>query len=135
MRIAKSKRGIFEPIQTENDVLGAIRTLLEANGARVFRVVERIPWGKTKSEPGIPDLIVIWPEKIVRYEKPFPTEIISRTSIVSFVEVKRPGGKLRPAQKLWIEQAQADGVICFMADSVEAMVSEFKKYGIEVKGL
>ena len=116
--------------QTENDVLGAIRQLLEANGARVFRVVERIPWGKTKSEAGIPDLFGWLPKGLtcVAFDASYhPAHF--------FIEVKRPGGKLRPAQAAWIERAKTDNVIAFKAESLEEMIAEFAKVGIKVNGL
>ena len=127
-RIIKTARG-YEPALSEEDVLGQIRCLLEANGARVFRVVERIPWGRTRSDGGIPDLFGWWPEDCLDCMEH------NNRAIHFFIEVKKPGGKLRPAQVAWIEAAQRDGVIAFKAESVEEMVSEFRKYGIEVKGL
>ena len=129
MKIAKSSRGVYERELTEEDVLGQIRQLLELNGARVFRVIERIPWGKTKSEGGIPDLFGWFPEESLKC-----MEYNNRVNHF-FIEVKRPGGNLRPAQAAWIERAQQDGVICFKADSCEEMVREFGKYGIEIRGL
>lgn len=129
MKKTLSPRALFERSITENDVLGAIRNLLELNGARVHRIVERIPWGKTKSEGGIPDLFGwinsthLCGDGCYVYPRGF------------FIEVKKPGGKLRPAQAAWIQRAQADGVVAFKAESVEEMVSQFKKYGIDIKGL
>lgn len=35
------------------------------------------------------------------------------------IEVKRPGGRLSPEQKGWIERLSAQGVICIVATSVE----------------
>lgn len=61
MKKKLSIRQLYERTLTENDVLGAIRQLLKLNGARVFRVIERIPWGKTQSEGGIPDLFLWFP--------------------------------------------------------------------------
>lgn len=61
MKKTLSDRGVFERKVSEEDVLQEITIRLRANGARVFRVVERIPWGKTTSTPGIPDLYVVIP--------------------------------------------------------------------------
>lgn len=130
MKKSFSPRQIFERTLTEEDVLGVCRWLLELNGARVHRVIERIPWGKRTSEKGIPDLFGWWPKSHSFYSG------VMRCCLTPFwIEIKRPGGKLRPAQAAWLESARADGVVCFVADSVEMMVSEFKKYGIEIKGL
>lgn len=126
MKKSLSPRQVYERQITEEDVLGQIRQLLELNGARVHRIVERIPWGKRTSEKGIPDLFgwIMPPNKL----EGFPPRHF-------FIEVKRPGSKLRPAQTAWLESARADGVVCFVADSVEKMVEEFRKYGVEIKGL
>lgn len=132
MKTKLSPRQVFERSITENDILGAIRSILEMNGARVFRAVERVPKCYRcgcylgSSERGLPDLYGYF-YKFVIINPGFPTHF--------FIEVKRKGGKLRPAQAAWIAQAQADGIIAFKADSVEEMVAEFKQRGIVVKGL
>ena len=125
-RLVKSARGVFEPRASEEDVLGACRQLLELNGARVFRAVERVPkcyrcgcWFGV-SEAGTPDL----------------SGYFHKEAILPFwIEMKRPKGKLRPAQVIRIQQIQEDGGIAFFADSIEVMVSEFKQRGIEIKGV
>ena len=125
-RLVKSARGIFERSIREEDVLGACRQFLELNGARVFRAVERVPkcyrchaW-MGSSEAGTPDL----------------SGYFYKGAITPFwIEIKRPKGKLRPAQITRIEQIQADQAMAFFADSVETMVQEFKKRGINLKGL
>jgi len=133
MTLPKSSRGVYERKISENDVLGAIRQLLELNGFRVWRIVERIPWGRTKSEPGIPDLAGYFRHGFTCHSgkdcRPLWIQI------PFYIEVKKPGGKLRPAQEAWLARANEDGVIAFKAESVEECVSEFKKYGIEIKGL
>lgn len=128
MKLTKSPRGVFEREITEADVQSQIIALLELNGAHVDVIVERIPWGRKTSTPGLPDLVGwFYAKPGVVYVDPSPRHF--------FIEVKRPGGKLRPAQAAWLEKAQRDGVIAFKAESVEEMVAEFKKYGVEVKGL
>lgn len=124
-----SPRQVFERSISEEDVFGACRQLLELNGARVHRVVERIPWGKKKSEPGVPDCFGWWPKG------DGPTGFLPSPWAYFFIEFKRPGGKHRPAQIRWIEQAREDGVVAFFADSVEAMVKGFAEYGIKIKGV
>lgn len=125
-RLVKSERGIYEPKIREEDVLGACRQLLELNGARVYRAVERVPkcyrcglW-LGSSEPGTPDL----------------SGYFYRGGVTPFwIEMKRPKSKRRASQLVRIEQMQADGCIAFFADSIEAMCSEFSKRGISLKGL
>jgi hypothetical protein len=127
MKKALSERQLFERSITEEHVFNACRALLELNGARVYRIVERIPWGRKKSEPGLPDCLGWW-----ALEKHEWHEL--HDGRVFFIEFKKPGGKKRPAQIRWIEQARADGVIAFFADSVEAMVKGFAEFGIKLKG-
>jgi hypothetical protein len=123
-----SPRGIFERSITEEDIAGAMTTLLELNGARVFPIIERIPWGRKTSTPGMPDLYGYF----YRLPMEHPGLVLP---IHWWVEVKRPGGKRRPAQIAWIDERRRDGVIAFFADSVEAMVKGFAEYGIILKGL
>lgn len=126
MKLSKSPRGIYERKESEEDILGACRQLLELNGARVFRAIERVPkcyrcgcW-LGSSERGTPDL----------------SGYFYRNGHFPFwIEMKRPKGKHRPAQVARITQMQEDGACAFFADSIETMVLEFKRFGIEVKGL
>lgn len=120
MKTRLSERQLFERSITEDDILGACRSLLELNGARVHRIVERIPWGKRTSTPGIPDLTgwFCGPHAPLHF----------------WIEVKKPGGRHRPAQDMWIARARADGVIAFFAESVDQMVEGFKQFGIQLKG-
>ena len=129
-KVVLSERGIYEPKISEEDVFKACRQLLELNGARLFRIVERIPWGKTTSEPGLPDSFGWFPPKLINAVDNFKS-----SPVHFYIEFKRPGGRLRPAQVEWLDRAREDGVIAFMADSVNCMVREFKKFGISIKGL
>lgn len=140
-----SSRKVFERSISEEDVFGAVRALLELNGARVNRVVERIPWGPKgrKSQAGIPDTFGWWSVQEVyeRKSNQFNNYLVPRTqglavAIHFYIELKRPFKALyRPAQLQWIDAAQRDGVIAFFADSVESMVAGFARYGIKIKGL
>lgn len=126
MKKTFSPRAVFERSITEEDVLGSCRTLLELNGARVFRAIERVPkcyrcgcW-LGSSERGTPDI----------------SGYFYRPTLVPFwLEMKRPKGKHRPAQIARIEQIREDKGIAFFCDSVEAMVAGFKEYGITIRGL
>lgn len=128
MKKTLSPRQVFERSITEEDIVGAITNILEITGARVFRIVERIPWGKRTSTPGLPDIA----GHFYRLPHAHPGLILP---IHFWIEVKKPGGRIRPAQFAWIEQARADGVIAFFADSVEAMVKGFAEFGIVIRGL
>ena len=124
MKKSLSPRQIFERSITEEDVISAGRALLEFNGASFHRVRERIPWGKTTSEPGIPDTFFSWPE-------PHPYAVYG----TCWWEAKRPGKKATEIQKAWLDRAFHEGQVAFEADSVEAMVKALAFFGIEIKGL
>lgn len=115
------------PEGDEEGVVLACTQLLQLNGARVHRVVERIPWGKRKSEAGIPDLFGWFSPPGIGMAKGKPVHF--------YLEVKAPGKKLRKAQVDWITLALADNVIVLWADSVEAMVTNFGNFGIYLRGL
>lgn len=118
--------GIWQSKITEEHVIADIVQCLSLNGASVHRIVERIPWGKRTSTPGMPDLAGWF--TVPTLEHPglvFPLHF--------WIEAKKPGGKHRPAQIAWIEAAQRDHVIAFFADSREQMVSEFKSRGIVLR--
>ena len=122
MKTQLSPRQIWERSISEEDVLGAIRNFLELHRARVSRIVERIPYGRRTSEPGIPDIYGYFHQTVdgIHVNEHF------------WIEVKRPGGKRRSAQEAWIRQAQEDGVIAFFAESVDDVIREFKSRGINL---
>lgn len=131
MKKTLSPRGVFEASITEEMVFSACRALLELNGAKVHRIVERIPWGPRgrKSQPGVPDCFGWF---VITEGEPGH---VTSSPLNFFIEFKRPGGAHRPAQERWIAEARQDGVIAFFADSVDAMVREFKHWGINLKGV
>lgn len=144
MRRPLSPRAVFERSITEKDISGAMRGLLEANGALLDPIIERIPWGRTTSTPGLPDLLVTFPAgnaclkgyyKLTDSISGIVLPICGAWPVTAFIEVKKPGGKHRPAQIRWIQEHRADGGIAFFADSVEAMVAAFAGFGIQIKGL
>lgn len=127
-----SDRQLYERTLTEEDVVGQIRSFLELNGARVHRIVERIPWGRKTSTPGIPDIIGWMPRGRSTGNEINPF-LGSAKSF--YIEVKRPGGKRRPAQTTWISDAVNDGVLAFFAESVDDVVNAFASHGIYLRGI
>lgn len=125
MKNVKSERGIFEARITEEMVIKEIVARLAYAGARAHRIVERIPWGRTTSTPGLPDLWCYF----YRLPVAHPGLILP---IQFWIETKRPGGKRRPSQIAWIEAAQRDGVIAFFAESWADVHRELAARGIEV---
>lgn len=135
-RIAKSERNIFEPVLCEEDIVGLIRSCLEAQGAFVFRVAERIPragvrWQRL-SEPGIPDLMV-WIRTGWETDKMIPgPKGLKPLYRLAYIEVKGPGGKLRPAQEAFLSRARECGFIAFKAECLEDVRLAFLEAGIKV---
>ncbi len=113
--------------------------------ARIRVVVINQPvGGKTpQNEAGIPDLIgwiphrpmlIPLPEDI-RDSIPPPFRVADVPGMALFIEVKRPGGKRRPAQERFIEDARAGGCCAFFAESWNDVVTELSKYGIPLQTL
>lgn len=125
-------RGIYEFVLTEENVVNEIMTRLTYAGATVWRLPERIPRLNKSgrrgrlSTPGIPD-VTGW------FAKPTLTHPGLVFPLHFFIEVKKPGGKRRPAQIAWIEAAQRDRVLAFFAESWENVITEFRNRGIEVR--
>jgi hypothetical protein len=117
-RRVKSSRGIYERAVLEEDIVGSIRAFLEAHGAFVIRVVERVPrcyrcgcW-LGASEGGIPDL--------AGWFRPNSAANPSDRPVHFFIEVKRPTkSRRRPKQEAFIERATGDNVIAFFASKLE----------------
>lgn len=113
----KSERGVYERAILEEDVLGQIRSFLEAHGAVVLRIVERVPkcyrcgcW-LGASEGGIPDLIGWFPPRSVANPSHLPAHFM--------IEVKRTKkSNRREKQKALIERGINDGCIMFFASSL-----------------
>ena len=130
-------RGISKTGQPQGDEEGvvlAITQFLQLNGAKVHRVVERIPWGKRTSEAGIPDLFGWWPRG--HYQSKLQENLYGPGPLHFHIEVKKPGKKPTPVQMEWMKTAAVDGVVVLWADSVEMMVLEFRRsYGIVLRGL
>jgi len=138
-----SERGIWEPVEREEDVLGRIQSLLQFSGVRTIRVRERVPFtlcpfcnkrikvrGKL-GEAGIPDLFGYVPP--ATWAKHHPADPGPFHAVPFFIEVKRPvGGEKRWSQIAFIEHAQRDGVLAFFANSWDVVRVEFKKLGIEL---
>jgi len=111
IKVALSKRGVYERVVIEDDVLGEIRQMLELNGARVFRAIERVPkcyrcgnWMGI-SEPGTPDLSGYFYRDHV-------------TPVPFWFEVKRPKkNEKRAAQIARIEQMKADRCCAAIVES------------------
>ena len=47
-----------------------------------------------------------------------------------WIECKKPGGKLRPAQERWLARTQASGALCLVIDSVDSLMNNLQKRGL-----
>lgn len=117
----------------EDAVLDAIWTYLNAFGFRFSRIVERIPFrgrngaivGKF-STPGMPDLVG-YAKKGVRF-RGLPLSL----PLPLYIEVKRPGGRHRIAQTVFIQELGFDEVVGFFADSVDEAVRLLNLHGFSI---
>lgn len=117
-------RKLYQTKITEEHVVKEIVVRLAFNKVFIWRIVERIPWGKRASTPGIPDLMGFALKKdsgglVV----PIPV----------FIEVKKPGGKHRPAQEEFISTAHANGCVATFAEKWEDVVAEFSRHGLPLR--
>lgn len=142
-RVALSDRGIYEPVETEENVVGAVTDFLWRCGIPVFRQRERVPtcwkcFAKVckESEAGHPDLHGYIPVRAaIRWAKDEGSKEWARANlkhpIPYYIEVKRPkGGRKRPAQILFAQRAVDDGVLAFFAKSAHEVRQAFANIGI-----
>ena len=139
-KVFNPAKNMFEAQITEEHVIAEITQRLVYCGFKIYRHKERMPvsetrgadgkiicknWRGSKSTPGIPDLFGWIPKGKVHQAVLAP--------IPFYIEAKRPvGGRHRPAQIMFIQDAQADGVIACFAKCWEDVVAEFEKHGIHL---
>lgn len=113
---------------TEEDIMKQITDGLSLHGIEHFRVAERIPgMSKRLSTPGIPDLVG-W----VSSSQSDGLTCLDDHALPLFIEVKRPGGKRRPAQETFIQRAKSDGCIAFFAQGWEDVAANLGAHGVKV---
>ena len=103
---------------TENQIAQQICDYLRLHGWNVHRIEAdlRGPKARVKrEEPGTPDYIAVR----------IATGIASfvRSYDVVYIEVKRPGGRLRRSQQIWIEDARKRGWTVVVASSIDDLVA------------
>ncbi len=126
-------KGIYEPVELEEDILKKIVALLWYSGIPVFRERERVPncgrcgqFVAAPSEAGHSDLHGYIPQRKLPTKgaegcRPF------------FIECKRPqGGIATEVQKEFIRRARRDGVLAFFAYSWSDVWWNFWAIGIEL---
>jgi hypothetical protein len=105
--------------QSEDDVIREIQTYLRTHGWRVHRLEADRYRAKKRifnEEPGTPDLIAVWQQRILSNGK----EVDCFRDFL-YIEAKRPGGKLRTSQRIWIEDARKRGWPVIVCDSLESL--------------
>jgi hypothetical protein len=144
-KIELSARGIYEPVELEEDVLQTTYSLLWFSGIPVFRERERIPkvsvtcedcgrkwmqWVGRPSEAGHPDLHGWVPFK--KLPPMYRASTPNGSAVPFYIEMKRPkGGIHSEEQKQFILKALRDGVVAFFAHSWSDVRREFgNRFGI-----
>lgn len=133
-KIELSERGIFEPVQLEEDVVQEIMHRLWYSGVPVFREKERIPRcphcgkyvtsARGATERGHPDLHGYVPAHLMPTKQAMPF----------MIECKRPdGGVASIEQQAIISQAKQHGVVALFARSWSEVRCEFERLGVLLK--
>jgi hypothetical protein len=125
-----NKKGIYELVTKEEDVVEEIVTRLWLSGVPIYRERERVPvcphckaFVASPSESGHPDLHGVVPAKLAR----------GRFAIPVYIEVKRPGGRHRPEQEKFIAQQKVIGSIAGFAESWMDVVRLFAENDIPLR--
>jgi len=105
-----------KPVPTENQIAQQICDYLRYRGWRVHRLEADISGPKAKAkreDAGTPDYIAVRRR-----------EWQATGCDCVYIEVKRPGGKLRRTQELWIWQSRDEGWDVIVASSIDDLVAE-----------
>jgi hypothetical protein len=98
----------------EREVTGQIRDYLQLKGWRSIRMQRTVVPGQFQSgEPGMADFL------FVRYLKP-------GLAAALWVELKRPGGKLRPRQVEWIARERQRGGSVMVVEEFEEFERSYR---------
>lgn len=99
--------------QKESEIQAEVISWLKSQGFQAYPMFTGSKRGGVVFMPdGLPDLLVI------RDGRPF------------FIEMKRPGEKLRPEQEAWHQNWQAYGGIVFTATHIVEVESGLRKHGL-----
>ena len=120
----------------EADVTRQVIDYLEARGWRAIRMqsglFKRATPGYTGrvrvGEVGIPDWLIV--SYLYPYDHYLGPPAVSISPALFWLELKRPGEKLRKGQPEWIDKERARGALVCVADSLES----FEEWYGEVYG-
>lgn len=91
----------------EREVTRQIRDFLKLRGWRAIRMQRTVMPGQFQSgEPGIPDYL-------------FLHYIGRRAAAVLWIELKRPGGRIRPQQQEWHDRERGRGAEVWVVENFE----------------
>jgi hypothetical protein len=99
----------------EKEVTGQIRDFLKAKGWRAIRMQRTVMPGQFQTgEPGIADFLFLY------YIKPGVTAAV-------WIELKRPGGKLRPQQIEWIRKELQRGALVWVVEDFPSFADLYSR--------
>ena len=106
---------------TEHDIQDAIRIALSENGGLCFRCNAGEFWqGRRVYSPAYKQDILLDIRAVKGLPKGFTDLLcISPGGKVAFIEVKKPGGKVRPEQVKFIERVRSMGFRAGIAHNIE----------------
>lgn len=129
------KNGVTQPVLLERHVLREImdRLWLQAK-IKVWQINQPVGGKVKQNVPGIPDLIGFIPKGTPRTFdwKMGPVTHHDWPALPLFIEVKRPGGRRRYMQEVFIEEASAGGAAAFFAESWADVVRELGQRGVKL---
>jgi hypothetical protein len=103
------------PDLSERDVTAQVKSFLESRGWVWFRLQSGTVRGMTRGTP------------IRLNKKGCPDAFAVRDRECLFIELKRAGKKLSPAQAEWFEFAAVRGIMAIWCDSLEVFVAKYRK--------
>jgi hypothetical protein len=127
------KNGVVQPKLLERHIVKEFVDRLWFQAKIKVWVINQPVGGKTpQNEAGIPDLVGFVPKRMVQTgDNPFGL-LSPAPAIPLFIEVKRPGGRRRPAQERFIEEAKAGGCCAFFAESWKDVVDNLAWVGVQL---
>lgn len=119
------KDGKHQPVLLERHVLREImdRLWLQAR-IKMYQINQPVGGKVQQNVSGIPDLIGFIPGD---------SNIAVRAAVPLYIEVKRPGGRHRFHQEVFIQEAKEGGAVAFFAESWKDVVRELGNVGIKLR--
>lgn len=72
-----------------------------------------------------------WLTRKIRYEgrNSAPDRFFVKNAVVVFIEFKRPGGQIRPGQRLEIPKLKRKGALAFVFDNSDSAIALLDSFG------